>query len=119
MTIGNTRPQAFEWQPTLGYARTYGAVNALNQVASETQGGVSRVNAFDDDANLTFDGVNTWSYTFGNRLVGASRPGMTASYAYDGDDRRTVKIVNGVMTRTLWSGADEVAELLVREGVEA
>jgi RHS repeat-associated protein len=107
----HTRPQAFEWQPTLGYARTYGAVNALNQVASETQGSVTRANAFDDDANLTFDGVNTYSYTFGNRLVGASRPGMTASYAYDGDDRRTVKIVNGVMTRTLWSGADEVAEL--------
>jgi YD repeat-containing protein len=51
-----------------------------------------------------------YSWTFGNRLSGVSRPGSTATYAYDGEDRRTTKISNGVMTRTLWSGADEVAD---------
>ena len=91
----------FEWAPSLTYARTYGAVNNRNQVASETQGGTTRANAFDLDGNLTSDGVNTYSWTFGNRLAGASRAGVTAAYAYDGDDRRTVKVVNGVMTRIL------------------
>ncbi len=44
-------------------------------------------------------------------LVGATGPNMTAAYAYDSDNRRTKKTVNGVVTRTLWSGADELAEL--------
>ncbi len=63
------------------------------------------------NGNLTGDGVNSYNWTYGNRLAGVSRPGMTATYAYDADDRRTMKIVDGVMTRTLWSGADEIAEM--------
>jgi hypothetical protein len=35
---------------------------------------------------------------------------MTATYDYDSDDRRTRKTVNGVVTRTMWSGADELAQ---------
>ncbi|MEY4241261.1 MAG: hypothetical protein RJA14_957, partial [Pseudomonadota bacterium] len=62
------------------------------------------------DGNMTSDGVNTYSWGYGNRMVGASRKGMTATYDYDSDDRRTKKTVNGVVTRTLWSGADELAE---------
>ena len=57
--------------PTLAYARSYGAANVLNQVASE--GGVPIV--FNADANMTSDGVNTYSWTYGNRMVGADRPG--------------------------------------------
>lgn len=110
ITSLNANQAVFEWAPSLNYARTYGAVNNRNQVASEIQGGTTRANNFDLDGNMTSDGVNTYTWTFGNRLAGASRSGMTASYAYDGDDRRTVKVVNGVMTRTLWSGADELAE---------
>lgn len=48
---------------------------------------MTRANAFDADGNLTSDGVNTYAYTYGNRLVGASRPGMTATYAYDGETK--------------------------------
>jgi hypothetical protein len=54
---------------------------------------------------------------------------MIVAYAYDSDDRLTRKIVvSGVMTRTMWSGADELAQLdvegdlirrPVREGTEA
>lgn len=36
---------------------------------------------------------------------------MSATYAYDGEDRRTMKTVDAVITRTLWSGADEVAKM--------
>jgi YD repeat-containing protein len=53
---------------------------------------------------MTSDGVNTYVFTFGNRLVSATRAGMTATYDYDSDDRRTRKTVNGVVTRTMWSG---------------
>ena len=96
-----------EWLPTPAYARAYGPANNLNQVAS--QAGQALV--FNANGNLsTFQGA-TYTWALGNRLVGVSRPGMTASYAYDGEDRRTMKVVDGVTTRTLWSGADEVAEM--------
>jgi RHS repeat-associated protein len=106
----NIDQPAFEWMPSMAYARSYGVANPLNQVASE--GGVAI--AFNVDGNMTSDGVNTYEWTFGNRLVGANRTvptAMTATYDYDSDDRRTRKIVNTVMTRTMWSGADEMAEL--------
>ena len=96
-----------EWLPTTAYARAYGPANALNQVASQAGQALS----FNANGNLaTFQGA-TYTWTFGNRLAGVSRPGMTATYAYDGEDRRTMKTVDGVTTRTLWSGADEVAEM--------
>lgn len=98
---------AFDWMPTLAYARSYGVANVLNQVASEA--GVAI--AFNADGNMTSDGVNTYSWTFGNRMSGATRTGMTAVYDYDSDDRRTKKTVNNLATRTMWSGADEMAEL--------
>lgn len=97
---------AFEWTPPTDYGRTYGAANNLNQVTSEN--GVT-VN-WNTDGNMTSDGINTYSWTYGNRMMGASRAGMTATYDYDSDDRRTKKTVNGVVTRTMWSGADEVGE---------
>lgn len=104
-TVGINQP-AFEWLPTLTYARSYGAANVLNQIASE--GGVAI--AWNADGNMTSDGVNTYTWTYGNRMSGASRAGMTATYAYDSDDRRTLKIVNGGYSRMLWSGADELGE---------
>ena len=105
ISIGINQP-AFEWMPTLAYARAYGAANVLNQVASEASVPIT----FNVDGNMTSDGTNTYSWTYGNRMIGASRSGMTATYDYDSDDRRTKKTVNGVVTRTMWSGADELAE---------
>lgn len=105
-SIGSTQP-ALEWMPALAYARSYGPANVLNQVSSEA--GVAL--GYDTDGNMTSDGVTTFTWTYGNRMSGASRSGMTATYAYDSDDRRTKKTVNGVVTRTMWSGTDEVAEL--------
>jgi RHS repeat-associated protein len=97
----------FEWMPTMAYARTYGVANSMNQMTSENGTPITWSWAGD----MTSDGVNAYVYTYGHRLVSASRPGMTATYDYDSDDRRTRKIVNGVMTRTMWSGADELAQL--------
>ena len=104
-SIGISQP-AFEWMPSLSYARSYGVANELNQIGSAGGIGIG----WNADGNMTSDGVNTYSWGYGNRMVGASRKGMTAAYDYDSDDRRTKKTVNGVVTRTMWSGADELAE---------
>lgn len=93
--------------PTLAYARSYGPANGLNQVSSEA--GVPLI--FNPDDNLSSDGTNVFTFTFGNRLAYVVRTGMTAIYDYDSDDRRTKKTVNNLVTRTMWSGADEMAEL--------
>ncbi len=98
---------AFEWMPSLTYARSYGVANNMNQITSEAGVPVT----FSSAGDMTTDGVTNFGYTFGHRLVAANRSGMTATYDYDSDDRRTRKVVNGVVTRTMWSGADEMAEV--------
>lgn len=96
-----------EWLPTMAYAKTYGPANNLNQVASQA----GQALTFNANGNLaSFQGA-TYTWALGNRLESVTRPGMSATYAYDGEDRRTMKTVDGVITRTLWSGADEVAEM--------
>lgn len=105
-SIGISQP-AFEWMPSLAYARSYGVANNLNQMTSAAGVAIG----WNADGNMTSDGVTTFGWTHGNRLVSASRSGMTATYDYDSDDRRTKKVVNGTMTRTLWSGTDEIGEL--------
>jgi RHS repeat-associated protein len=104
-TIGISQP-AFEWLPSLSYATTYGAANVLNQISSA--GGVSI--PWTTDGNMVTDGVTTYIWGYGNRMIAANRSGMSATYDYDSDDRRTKKTVNGVVTRMMWSGADELAE---------
>jgi len=99
-------PASYDWTPSLAYARSYGAANALNQVASEAGAGL----VFDGRGNMTSDGTTTFTYDLRNRLRTAAKSGMAASYDYDGDDRRTKKTVNGVVTRVIWSGDAELAE---------
>ena len=96
----------FEWQPGDGYARTYGVANVLNQATSQAGVGIG----WDANGNMTSDGVNTYGWTVGNRLAGVTRPGMSAAYVYDSEDRRTAKTVDGVMTRTLWSGTEPIGQ---------
>lgn len=107
LTSADVTRLELEWMPTLAYARAYGPANNLNQVASQA----GQALTFNASGNLSTFQDATYTWGLGNRLVGVSRPGMSAAYAYDGEDRRTMKTVDGVITRTLWSGADEVAEM--------
>lgn len=100
-----SRPD-LEWAPTLAYAQTYGAPTNLNQTTSRNGTGL----VWDENGNLDSYGTTDYQWTWGNRLARVVRPGSTTDYAYDSMDRRTVVIEDAVMTRTLWSGADEVAE---------
>ncbi|MBT9446203.1 MAG: hypothetical protein IV086_10930 [Hyphomonadaceae bacterium] len=103
-----------------GYGRIYGVANALNQLSSESanpivwdtptgpNSGNMESASLDGTANRT-----DFSHDGMNRLLTASRPGMAASYVYDADDRRVSKAVTTsgtTITRTLWSGTDELAE---------
>ena len=95
-----------EWSPGLNYAQTYGVPTNLNQTTSRNGTGL----IWDPNGNLDQYGTTDYQWTWGNRLARVVRPGSTTEYAYDSTDRRTVVIEDAVMTRTLWSGADEVAE---------
>lgn len=103
---GIDQPQ-LEWSQPAG-SIAYGAPNGLNQLGSVNGHDLE----FDTDGNLVADDEIGFSYAFdrANRLIAASGAGVAASYGYDSDDRRTVKTVNGLTTRMLWSGADEMAE---------
>ena len=105
LSIDTSRPD-MSWQPSEAYARSFGAANAVNQVASMA----GRSLSFDPNGNLTAHDGWTYEWTFGNRLIRARRAATVTEFAYDSDDRRTVVIADGVMTRTLWSGADEIGE---------
>lgn len=100
-----SRPD-LEWMPTLEYARDYGVPTNLNQTTS--MAGIEL--KWDPNGNLREHGNRRFVWTWGNRLAEVHSPGNDSVYAYDGQDRRTTVIDNGVLTRTLWSGADEVAE---------
>lgn len=104
--VTSTVPLAMTWQPWLNESRTYGVANNLNQVSSEAGGALT----FNENGNLTGYQDLTFGWTYGNRLKSANRSGMNAQYGYDADDRRTTKVVNGVMTRTLWSEGEEIAQ---------
>ncbi len=95
-----------EWRPQEAYARGFGAANVMNQVASMAGASIG----YNADGNITAHNGWTYQWNYGDRLIQSSTPGRTVTYAYDSDDRRTTVIDNGVMTRTVWSGADEIAE---------
>ena len=103
-----------EWSPSTTYAQTYGVPTNLNQTTSRN--GVALT--WSDNGNLLSHGSTTYEWTFGNRLVRVLKPGSTTEYAYDSQDRRTVVIEDGVMTRTLWSGSDEVGEYDLAGGLK-
>ena len=103
-----------EWAPSTTYARSFGVPTNLNQTTS--MAGVALT--WDQNGNLDQYGSTDYQWTWGNRLARVVKPGSTTDYAYDSQDRRTTVIEDGVMTRTLWSGADEVGEYDLAGGLK-
>jgi RHS repeat-associated protein len=85
--------------------RSY-AVNGLNQYTSVA--GVPY--SYDDDGNLTGDGVWTYGHDAQGRLVSATKPGTTIGFGYDAAGRRRSRTLNGAVTQVLWAGEQEAAE---------
>jgi YD repeat-containing protein len=120
-----SNPATYDFGPpnTTG-TTSYAAVNALNQYPSVTpMGGSSPPNSgtncqgsaqamsYDCNGNLTFDGVNTYSYDPKNRLMNvATGSTQIASYAYDPFGRRETKTAGATITNFLNDGEDEIAE---------
>lgn len=106
ITLTQVNRPDLEWMPTLAEAATYGVPSNLNQTTSVN--GVALT--WDNNGNLDQHGTADYQWTYGNRLWRVVKPTSTTEYAYDSSDRRTIVIEDGVMTRTLWSGSDEVGE---------
>jgi YD repeat-containing protein len=65
---------------------------------------------YDDNGNLTGDGVNTYTWDARDRLTGISG-GATATFAYDPFGRRTRKTISGQTTDYLYDWDNPVQEL--------
>jgi RHS repeat-associated protein len=83
------------------------ATNGQNQYLSVSGTGMT----YDTDGNLTGDGTWSFAYDTQKHLVSASKPGTTVSYTYDPVGRRASKTVNGLTTRYLSVGDQEMAEV--------
>ncbi|MEP3244233.1 MAG: RHS repeat-associated core domain-containing protein [Sneathiella sp.] len=100
-----TSETAFAFTPVSNDTVSY-TVNNLNQYSAI--GAVSP--AYDTTGNMTSDGLHTFVFDTENRLVSATNPAMTASYAYDPHGRRVSKTVDSVTTAFLLDGSEEIAD---------
>ena len=98
--------------PSTTGTASYTAANVLNQYPGVTPlGGTAQSLTYDANANLTFDGVLTYTYNPQNRLMTVyNGTTLVATYAYDGVDRRVTKTVGSTVTNFLDDGEDEIAE---------
>ncbi len=71
---------------------TYDAANRLTSVAGVTY-------TWDDNGNLTSDGVRSYTYDHANRLTQVTQGSQTTQFAYNGDGDRTSKTVSGETTQ--------------------
>jgi RHS repeat-associated protein len=71
---------------------TYGSSN--NRLSSTTRNGVTTIYGYDSDGNITSDGHHSYHYNQANRLDTVDS-GPTATYSYDGDNRRDTKSASG------------------------
>ena len=110
ITLTQVNRPDLEWMPTLAEAASYGVPTNLNQTTSVNGTTLSWNDNGNLDASVTGGVTTDYQWTWGNRLWKVVKPTSTTEYAYDSTDRRTVVIEDGVMTRTLWSGADEVGQ---------
>jgi RHS repeat-associated protein len=67
--------------------------------------------AYDGNGNLTYDGQRTYSWNARDQLTGVGG-GVSASFSYDGSNRRQSKTVGGSTTGFLYDGLNVVQELV-------
>ena len=82
---------------------TYDAANEQISFAGATL-------TYDQNGNLTNDGMNTYSWDARNRLAGISG-GATASFSYDSLGRRISKAIGSEAAQFAYDGDDIVAEI--------
>ena len=93
-------------QSVINGGTTNYVANNLNQYSSV--GGVGY--DYDDNGNLTDDGINSYTYDAENQLISATTPSSSVVYSYDPMGRRISKAVNGKVTRYLYDGDQVICE---------
>jgi RHS repeat-associated core domain len=84
--------------------------NSLNQYTSAP--GFGGTITYDENGNLTHDGVRSFSYDAENRLISVTQGGSTWNYKYDYLGRRIEKSGTGIATtRFVYDGWNLIAEL--------
>jgi YD repeat-containing protein len=88
-----------------GSSTTYNADNELNKFNGAGFG-------YDDNGNLTSDGVNSYSWDGRGQLTQIMHGStVNATFTYDGFGRRTSKTVSSTTTQFLYDGFNPVEEL--------
>jgi RHS repeat-associated protein len=89
----------------------YGATNNLNQYITRTVGGNTTTAAYDIKGSITTALDNsTYVYDSQNRLLRATKNGVTMSFEYDGLNRQVSRTASGAKTYNTWDGWDLVEE---------
>jgi RHS repeat-associated protein len=90
-----------------GTTDTYAAANNLNEYTTHN----SIPAAYNTNADLTtgFDG-STYTYDAQDRLLSATKSGVTETFKYDGLNRQVSRTVNGVTTYNVYDGWDLIEE---------
>ncbi|MBS1955277.1 MAG: hypothetical protein JST89_13915 [Cyanobacteria bacterium SZAS-4] len=96
----------YNWRPSAAGSVAYGAASNVNTYP--TVGGVSY--AYDGNANLTGDGIWTYTYDTESHLLTANKTGVSASYVYDPSHRQVQKVVGSTKTRYIYSGWQRIAD---------
>lgn len=96
----------YDWHPAAAASVAYGPASNVNTYP--TVGGVSC--SYDGNANLTGDGVWTYTYDTENHLLTANKTGLSASYVYDPSHRQVQKTVGSTKTRFVYSGWQRIAD---------
>jgi len=65
---------------------------------------------YDEDGNITSDGINIYSWDSRGRLVSMSGPALTATFQYDAVGRRISKDINGTTTGFLYDVDNVIQE---------
>ena len=92
---------------------TYDAADHMLTFTLTSSGEIFNL-AYDDNGNLvskTNGQATTYTWNTRNWLTAITRPGLTASFAYDALGRRTEKNVNGQSVGFLYDGNQVIAEL--------
>ena len=82
----------------------YDAANQLRQREATSL-------TYDDNGNLTGDGVLSYVWDARNQLASINGPGISADFMYDAFGRRGRKTINGTSTEFLYDGFNIVQEL--------
>lgn len=97
-----------------GTVTTY-ASNNLNQLTGSNNGSQNINFIYDNNGNLTYDGIFYKTYDAEGRLLkDSSSPANVLTYQYDAFNRRVYKNMNGVPFRYSYSGLSQIEE---RDGI--